>query len=273
MVGTSMLEAVPFDDRITCIKTASSVGDQVIMWVYAYHVEDALFDAGCANAIGELREYATKHPIRRVFVTHFHEDHYGGCAAFLPNAEIFARPMTLESIHKPYLLPQFFEWVWGTPDPVIEACELTTSTIQVKDFTFEVLDFSGHCAEMIGFWEPEQKWLFSADAVPLPSEKKMAMPEENIPKMITRMEEIQDLNPHILFDGHRGPIPQPRKHIDKRIKFLTELQIQVQELANKGKTISEIKSILGFPEPWYLPNTEERFAIEHLIRSLLEDED
>jgi glyoxylase-like metal-dependent hydrolase (beta-lactamase superfamily II) len=266
-----LLEVTLFDDIVTCIKTASPLGDQAIMWVYTYHVGDALFDAGCANAIGELREYARKHAIRRVFVTHNHEDHYGGCTAFFPEAEIFAGPVTLESLHKPYPLPQFFEWVWGNPQPILEAHELTTSRIHVNDFTFEVLDFSGHCAEMIGFWEPDQKWLFSADAVPLPSEKKIAMPEENIPKMITRMKEIQDLNPTILFDGHRGPIPNPRNHIETRIRFLSQLRIRVQELNNKGKTIQEIKSKLGFPEPWYLPNTEGRFAIEHLIRSLLED--
>ncbi len=273
MGGLGMLEVVPFDDIINCIKTAAPLGDQAMVWVYAYHLEDTLFDAGCANAIGELREYATKHPIHRVFVTHNHEDHYGGCAAFLPKAKIFAGPITLETLHKPYPLPEFFEWVWGTPEPVLEARELTTSTIQVKDFTFEVLDFSGHCAEMIGFWEPEEKWLFSADAVPLPSEKKMAMPEENIPKMISRMKEIQDLKPTILFDGHWGPIPNPREHIETRIKFLSELKIQVKELSNEGKTIQEIKTKLGFPEPWYLPNTEGRFAIEYLIRSLIKDED
>ena len=55
-------------------------------------------------------------------------------------------------------------------------------------------------------------------------------------------------------------------------KNCSELQIQVKELSNEGKTIQEIKTQLGFPEPWYLPNTEGRFAIEYLIRSLIEDE-
>ena len=75
----------------------------------------------------------------------------------------------------------------------------------------------------------------------------------------------------VLFDGYRGPITNPMKHIETRIRFLSELAGKVQELGAKGKTILEIKDILGFPEPWYLPNTEGRFGIEHLIRSLLED--
>jgi ribonuclease/clavin/mitogillin len=107
--------------------------------------------------------------------------------------------------------------------------------------------------------------------VPLPSRKQMAMPEENIPKMIARMKEIRDMDVKVLFDGHHGPISNPREHIEKRIDFLSQLQKRVLCMAKEGKTIPEIKTALGFPEPWYLPNTEGRFEVEHLIRSLLED--
>lgn len=266
-----MLEVTPFNDQIACIKTASPLGDQAIMWVYAYLVEDVLFDAGCANAISELQEYTKKHTVRRVYVTHNHEDHYGGCAAFVPKADVFAGPITLESVHKPYPLPQFFQWVWGEPKPVKEARKFEDSSISVGKLNFEVVDLSGHCEEMFGFWEPEKGWFFSADAIPLPSRKQMAMPEENLPKMIVRMKEIRDRDVKVLFDGHRGPIPNPREHIETRINFLLKLQTCVLGMAETGKTIPEIKTELGFPEPWYLPNTEGRFEIEHLIRSLLED--
>jgi len=266
-----MLEVTPFVDQVTCIKTASPLGDQAIMWVCAYLVGDVLFDAGCANAISELQEYSKKRSVRRVYVTHNHEDHYGGCAAFVPKAEVFAGPVTVKSVYKPYPLPQFFQWVWGEPKPVKEAHKFEESSISVGELNFEVVDLSGHCEEMFGFWESEKGWFFSADAVPLPSRKQMAMPEENIPKMIARMKEIRDLGVKVLFDGHLGPIPNPREHIETRINYLSQLQTQVLSMVETGKTIPEIKTELGFPEPWYLPNTEGRFAIEHLIQSLLED--
>jgi glyoxylase-like metal-dependent hydrolase (beta-lactamase superfamily II) len=266
-----MLEVAPFDDQVTCIKTASSLGDQAIMWVYAYLVDDVLFDAGCANAIAEMRAYTEKHSVRQVYVTHNHEDHYGGCAAFIPRAEVFAGPVTIESVYKPYPLPQFFQWVWGEPNPVPEARLFEESNISVGKLNFEVVNLSGHCEEMFGFWEPEKGWFFSSDAVPLPSRKQMSMPEENIPKMIMRMKEIRDKDPKVLFDGHRGPIPNPCEHIETRINFLSQLQKEVRDMAEEGNTIPEIRTKLGFPEPWYLPNTEGRFQIEHLIRSLLED--
>lgn len=271
MCDDFMIEVEPFNEYVTSVKTASPLGEQAIMWVYTYLVDDVLFDTGCANAIAELREFTEKHPVRQVYVTHNHEDHYGGCAAFVPKAEVYTGPVTLESVYKPYPLPQFFQWVWGEPKPVPEASLLEESDIKVGKLNFEVVDLSGHCEEMFGFWEPAKGWFFSAYAVPLPSQKQMSMPEENIPKMISRMKEILDRDPNVLFDGHRGPILNPREHIETRINFLSQLQQQVLEMAKEGKTIPEIKTDLGFPEPWYLPNTEGRFAIEHLIRSLLED--
>ena len=268
---SSMLEVSRFKNLVTCIKTATPLGSQAIMWVYAYQIEDVVFDAGCANAIDELRAFKRTNPVNRVVVTHNHEDHFGGCSAFLPEAEVFAGSVTLQSVREPYQLPEFFRFVWGQPPPVKEAQCLDESTIVVGDYHFEVVDLSGHCEEMIGFWEPQRRWLFSADAVPLPSRKQMAMPEENIPKMIMRMEEISDMHVEVLFDGHRGPIENPKKHIETRISFLTNLHQQIQRMADEGKSLVEIKEVLRFPEPWYLPNTENRFAVDHLIRSLLED--
>ncbi len=267
-----MIEIERFGDEVTCVKTASPMGDRAIMWVYAYQLGDVVFDAGCGNAIDELRAYAKAHSVKRVYVTHDHEDHIGGCTAFVPEAEVFAGPVTLESVHKPYPLPEFFQFVWGNLTPVPQAKVLDISSIVVGDATFEVVDLSGHSREMFGFWDPEQRWLFSSDAVPLPSQKQMSMYDENIPKMIQRMQEIQDMNVAVLFDGHRGPIVDPHDHIETRIRFLADLGVQVRELAAEGKSIPEIKDILKFPEPWYLPNTEERFGIDHLIRSLIEDQ-
>ncbi len=266
-----MIEIEPFNEDVMGIKTASSMGGRAIIWVYAYQLGDVVFDAGCGNAIEELRVHAKAHSVKRVYVSHDHEDHIGGCAAFVPEAEVFAGPVTLEAVHKPYPLPEFFQFVWGNLTPVPEAKVLDASSIVVGDATFEVVDLSGHSQEMFGLWDPERRWLFSADAVPLPSQKQIAMFDENIPKTIQRMKEIQDMNVAVLFDAHWGPIVEPHDHIETRIRFLTDIGVQVRELAAAGKSIPEIKDVLKFPEPWYLPNTEGRFGIEHLIQSLIKD--
>lgn len=87
--------------------------------------------------------------------------------------------------------------------------------------------------------------------------------------MIETMEKILELDLKILFDGHRGPINEPEAHIRKRVDYLCGLKQRIKKMFAEGKSVSEIKTILAFKEPFYLPWTEGRFGIEYLIRSLL----
>ncbi|MFX1563419.1 MAG: MBL fold metallo-hydrolase [Promethearchaeota archaeon] len=265
-----MIDIVPFGD-VTCVKTGTAREGQVLMWVYAYQVGDLLFDAGCANAAEELKHYASDSSIKRVVISHTHEDHFGGCAALTGDATIFANPSAIKEIRKPPQLNIFFQSVWGQPKPVKDV-ELLPSTFSVESLEFEVIPLPGHYEEMIGLYEADREWLFSADAVPLPSQKQIAMPEENVPQMIATMERILTLDLKVLFDGHRGPIREPKNHIRKRVEYLCNLQQSIRKMHEEGKSIPEIQTILAFKEPFYLPWTEGRFGIDYLIKSLLDDQ-
>ena len=144
-------------------------------------------------------------------------------------------------------------------------------TFDVGPYHFEIVDLSGHQEDMVGFYEPEQKWFFSADGVPLPTRKYIAMPDENVPKMITTMERIQELEIEILFDGHRGPIQSPREHIQKRIDYLNDTQVKVKEMHEEGLEIQQMMEKLELSPPWYIEMTKDRFAVEFFIKSLIND--
>ena len=265
-----MMEVVPFDETVTCVKTGAAREGQVIMWAFAYHIGDTLLDGGCSNAGDELRQYARRHKIKRVFVTHTHEDHYGGCWLLAPYATVFATPRAMQELRTPPKYNEFFRMVWGQPEP-LKKLELMPASFSVKELHFDVVQLPGHFEAMVGFYEPNRKWLFSADAVPLPSRKEIAMPEENVPQMIATMERILAMDVEMLFDGHRGPVQQPKAHIRTRLDYLRALHRRVLELHSEGKSIAEIQAALALKEPWYLPWTERRFGIDYLIRSLIED--
>lgn len=268
----AMFETEEYNDTVTCVKTATEQGGRAIMWIYSYLIDNTLIDAGCGNAKEELWDFAKKAGVDRVFVTHTHEDHVGGCALLSQQATIFARENQIPILHNPPPMGEFFAYVWGIIEPV-ENVEVMPPVFSIGDLEFEVIELPGHSPDlMVGFFEKRMGWFFSADGVPLPSKKKMAMVDENVAQVISTMELIRDRDPKVLFDGHRGPIEAPREHIQVRINHLREVLDTAKDLYEDGKSIDDIVAHLDFQPPWYMDATEGRFSIHHMIKSLLFDE-
>jgi glyoxylase-like metal-dependent hydrolase (beta-lactamase superfamily II) len=267
-----MIELIPFNETVTGIKTATAQDGNPIMWVYSYKIGNVLFDAGCANAVGDLRARGVGSQIDRVYLTHEHEDHVGGCSYFAREASVYAPKPTIELLKDPPDYGEFFRFVWGQPEPVAEVKSLP-SRFSIGEHEFKVIPLPGHGKEMVGFYEEKDGWLFSADAVPLPSKKKMAMNDENIPQMISTMEKLLKLDAKVLFDSHRGPIASPGEHIKVRIDYLKELRTKAKALHDEGKSETEIQAALELEGPWYLEYTRGRFGIDLFIKSLIFDRD
>ncbi|MBD3159937.1 MAG: MBL fold metallo-hydrolase [Candidatus Lokiarchaeota archaeon] len=268
--SSAMIEEIIVNEQVTCIKTGSISYENRTMWACLYKVENALIDCGCANAKDELVSLLNGKKIDFIYVTHGHEDHYGCCSAFSETATIFAPPRARDVLLNPPNLNEFFQWVWGQPEPVKQV-QITPSQFQVGDLCFDTVKLPGHGEEMVGFYEKEKGWLFSADAVPLPSHKQISMTDENIPQMMRTMEYIMDLDVKVLFDGHLGPIETPESHIQKRLDYLNKVRETAMRLHEKGLSSSEIIAELGWESPWYMDMTMGRFSLEHMIDSLFSE--
>ena len=141
----------------------------------------------------------------------------------------------------------------------------------IGSFHFKVIPVPGHGADMVGFYEPEERWFFSGDAVPFPPRKRIAQIDENMPQIIDTIEMIQTMEIDVLFDGHRGPIESPQSHIEARINYLNEIREQILSLHHAGKTIPEIIQELGIEGPWYMDMTEGRFGLDYFVKSIIFD--
>lgn len=268
-----MIEIAPYNECVTCVKTGSEMNGRVMMWHYSYLIDDVLIDAGCPNAADELNELRSIYPVRRIYVTHAHEDHAGGCSVFAEHAAIFASSSVAMAMMNPEALNAFFTMAWGQPKALSKVkINPIPDEFEIGKLRFELLPLPGHTNDMVGFYEKEKRWLFSGDAVPFMPEKQLAMPDENVPQTIQTIEMIQALNLRVLFDGHIGPIKNPREHIQTRIDYLKEIQNAVRDHSAQGLTITEIQEKLKIVSPWWADMTEGRFCVVNLIRSLIQDE-
>jgi glyoxylase-like metal-dependent hydrolase (beta-lactamase superfamily II) len=170
-----MLELEPFDDVVTGIKTATAQGGKAIMWACSYRVGNVFFDAGCANAKEELCPHIKG--IERLLVTH--EDHVGGCSVFGPDIPILAPDLTIPVLKSPPNLNEFFQYVWGQPEPV-EDVKLMPSQFSIDDLDFEVIPLPGHSQDMVELYEACNRWFFSADGVPLPLSETCTIMDINV---------------------------------------------------------------------------------------------
>jgi len=265
-----VIELVPYDN-IECIKTATAGDDgRPIMWAYAYRIGGVLLDTGCANALGDLEQLRVADRVDRVYLTHEHEDHVGACSYFARKSSVFAPKYTIDLLRDPPTITEFFRFVWGQPEAVT-GIELVPPRFSVGDLDFQVIPLTGHGREMVGFYEARQGWLFSADSVPPPSKKFIAMNDENIPQMISTMEKILELDVKVLFDGHKGPIESPEHYIRERVDYLKEIKQKVKALHESGTSEAQIQIALDFKGPWYLELTKGRFGIDLFIKSLVFD--
>ncbi|MHA2080120.1 MAG: MBL fold metallo-hydrolase [Candidatus Thorarchaeota archaeon] len=266
-----MFEVERYNDDVTLVKTSTAMEDgHPIMWAIAYLIEDTLFDAGCANALEDIEKFAANTEVNKIYISHAHEDHTGGCSAFVPGTKIFAMEQDIEIIKNPPTIPEFFDFVWGQPKPIADV-EKMPLHFTIRDLEFDVVSLPGHGQQMVGFYEPNRKWLFSADSVPVPSRKIIGMPDENIHVMIETLEKIVDMDIEILFDSHRGPITTPKEHVQVRVDFLNDIRLQVKKLHNEGKSIPEIQEALELSGPWYLEMTAGRFGIDIFLNSIIFD--
>jgi len=238
--------------------------------VYSYRIGNVLFDAGCANALEDLEKQKLGDRVDEVYLTHEHEDHTGACSYFARKSSVFAPKYTINLLRDPPVCSQFFRFVWGQPEPVV-GIEILPPRFSVGDLDFDVIRLPGHGKEMVGFYEAREGWLFSADSVPVPSKKRIAMDDENVPQMISTMENIRALNVKVLFDSHRGPIASPDQYIRERVDYLKDIRQKVKALHESGMSEAQIQTALDLKGPWYLDMTKGRFGIDLFIRSMIFD--
>ncbi|QJS13364.1 MBL fold metallo-hydrolase [Streptomyces argyrophyllae] len=175
---------------------------------------------GAITALGRAPE-----DVRRVVLTHFHEDHAGGAGEFaaLSGAEVLAHPLDAPFVRgeRPGPPPRFEEWELpvhaeaarhlpeGPPVPPAALTEVTDGDVLGFGGGARVVHVPGHTDGSIALFLPAHGVLFTGDTV-------AAAPDDGTPmagvfnldraRLLASIGRLADLGAEVACFGHGDPV-------------------------------------------------------------------
>ena len=238
------------------------------MWVCAYLVDGLLVDTGMAHTAEELTKYLKDKTLRVAVNTHFHEDHISS-NKFLQDAygiEIFAPALSVDKINKPAKLYPYQEDVWGYPVP--SKVNPIGGHIETLNYRFEVIPTPGHDRDHICLFEKKNGWLFTGDLY-ITTKPVACRPIDDMWQILADLENIQALNPQIIFPAPTHVVKDPAEKLAALITYLEELGARIEELYSKGGSIEQIRNEVFGKEDSFADATQQQFSSLNLVKSFL----
>jgi glyoxylase-like metal-dependent hydrolase (beta-lactamase superfamily II) len=210
-----------------------------LMTVHCYLVGDTLIDCGQSRAASEMRSFVSANPVKRLLLTHHHEDHSGNaamiaqtCGTAVLGHRIAARKM--QNI-RPILPYQHILWGQSravTVDPL-------PPSLEFNRHRFFPIHTPGHSKDHTVYLETGHGWLFSGDLY-LGERIKFFRSDEKIDQQIRSLKTVLQYDFDTLFCGHNPVLKGGRKKLSGKLEFLETIYGKVRQLLSQGLPEKEI---------------------------------
>lgn len=253
---------------LTRLRMASTFLGRPVYAVSAYAFADLLIDTGPPQRAGQLVEWCRGSAVRRVILTHHHEDHVGGAAALqeelgLPVlAPANAVPILAEGLR----MPLYRKAVWRTPRPF--RAEPLGETVEGEGFRLRVIATPGHAFTHVCLFDEERRWLFSGDLY-VHERVRYLRRIEDVREHIASLRRVLALEPELLICDHAGILENARARLSRKIQWWEELGGQARELRERGLPVKVIARRLLGREGFLVWFSLGDFSQRNLIRGLL----
>lgn len=237
--------------------------------VHCFVVDGVLIDTGAQSLENELKPFLQQQDVKKVMITHHHEDHTG-CTAYLQELgkPIYMKENFIDHCQKKADYPLYRKLFWGKRQP-FKANPLG-ETFTSKSATWDAIPTPGHAKDHVAFLNRQTGQLFTGDLY-CQERTKVILREESIPTIIDSLHRVLTYDFGDVYCCHAGYLENGRRHLERKLQYLLELQENILRLYENGKSIEEINHII-FPKKYPI----NRFSMGewssiHIIHSVINE--
>ncbi len=242
------------------------------LFAYIYFVDGLLIDSGQRRMKREILSTLSPLDVQQMFITHHHEDHSGNIHPLKAQFDcpVYASELCCEMMKNPPPISLAQKVVWGTR-PAYHDLIPITDHLETPNNNFTIIAIPGHAKDMVALYEPERKWLFSADLY-VNSYIGYFLEDESIVQQIQSIKKILVLDFKTLFCSHNPRIEDGRQKLEEKLHFLEDFNQNVIEWYKKGYNAKEIYKILKMKEHGFIHILSHGYLSKlHMVKSVIRD--
>ena len=244
------------------------------LFAHIYFIDGLLIDTGLSHARKSILEATRQLDVQQIFLTHHHEDHTGNINALKAQhqCKVYASKACCELMKAPPKLSLAQQFTWGNRPPQHDLLPIG-GTISTPNYHFQLIPIPGHAPDMLALYEPERKWLFSADLY-LNSRIDYFLRSESMAQQIVSIKTILQLDFDALLCSHKPRLENGKEHLTNKLHFLEDFYQQVAVLHQQGCSAKEIFKRLRLKENWFVRLfSGGNLSKLNMVRSVIRDEE
>ncbi|WP_070137983.1 MBL fold metallo-hydrolase [Crocinitomix algicola] len=235
-------------EEVKGFRFETSLLGQSKAYSHIYYIDGLLVDTGHSLKKKVIQNTLKTFNVDQIFITHHHEDHTGNIKELqaLWQCPVFGSQNCANLMKKPPRLSLAQKLYWGNR-PGYDNILAIKDEIKTKKYKFQLLPIPGHAKDMVALFEPERKWLFSADLY-INDRIGYFMRGEDIWTQISSIKKVLTLDFKVLFCSHNPQLSNAKQKLRQKLDFLEQFTEDVMSYHKKGYTEKEIFKALKLKE-------------------------
>jgi len=222
-----------------------------LMTVYCFTFGDVMVDTGQSHMQKQALEIAGAGNIKRIFLTHHHEDHSGNAAVIkkMLNVSVFGHPLTTEKMKQRFSILPYQTYVWGKSNPL--KVDMLPEKIETVLGDMTCVHTPGHAKDHTVYLLENKGVLFSGDLY-LADKIKFFRSDEDMGIQIESLKKILKLEFQTLLCSHYPKREHGKKRMERKLGFLEDLYGNIILLHEKGYSEKQIFKGLKLKEDYFI---------------------